>query len=60
MVRLTFHLDTPLERTAALDRGDGIIDVLRELGIKLVATDNGTGVFLTDEAAFRLSALKIR
>lgn len=47
-ITLTFEIDVDGDRTAALDRRDEIIDMLKRHGIDLVLTDDGTRIVMYD------------
>ena len=52
---LTFYVETALGRLDALERRNEIIDHLRELGLRLSMTDDGTYIHMADVGAKTIS-----
>jgi hypothetical protein len=48
--RLSFYIDVPGDREAALDRRDEITAALAALGIRISLTDDRTDVYMADRA----------
>ena len=52
MARLNFYVHTPHiqgNRYALIDRRDEIVDKLKELGLRVSMTDDGTDIYMVDE-----------